>query len=81
MINPKGLTPSYKGWNDPRFAGGKVYIPVLIGGGAVYRPRKVFNRASEAQAYAERLLATWKRVHAIKWLWGEPTATVIEGAA
>lgn len=63
MINPNMLKPGVKRWNEPRFAGGKFYIPVLVGDGKVVRARRTFKRNSEAQAYAERLLATWKRVY------------------
>ena len=63
MINPGDLRPTYKKWFEPRFAGGKFYIPVLVGNNQVLRARRTFKRASEAQTYADRLLATWKRVY------------------
>jgi hypothetical protein len=64
-INPKNLVALNKPWNDERFAGGKQYIPVLSGDGHIYRARKVFERRSQAQEYAEKLLAVWKRVYPI----------------
>jgi len=63
MIDPNGLRAGYKRWNNPRFAGGKFYIPVLIGSGAILRTRRVFTRASEADAYSKKILGVWKRVY------------------
>ena len=74
-INPKNLKALNKPWNDDDFLGGKSYIPVLVGDGLIYRARKVFGRRSQAQEYAEKLLAVWKRVYPMA-LWrgvSEPT--------
>ena len=77
-INPKNLKAGNKPWNDDAFLGGKSYIPVLVGDGQIYRARKVFERRSQAQEYAEKLLAVWKRVYPME-LWrgiSEPTPSV-----
>lgn len=75
-INPKNLKALNKPWNDDTFLGGKSYIPVLVGDGQIYRARKVFGRRSQAQEYAEDLLAVWKRVYPLFVAWNtqsEPT--------
>ena len=72
MINPYLLDAKYKKWNNPRFAGGKMYMPVLSGDGYAKASRRLFKRASEAEAYAIRLRHRWMRLYdaAVK----EPTA-------
>jgi hypothetical protein len=72
-INPKNLRALNKPWNEERFASGKFYVPVLIGDGCIYRARKTFERRSQAQAYAEKLLATWKRVYPLFVAWNAQT--------
>lgn len=64
-INPKNLKAGNKPWNDDDFLGGKSYLAVLVGDGRIYQARKVFERRSQAQEYAEKLLAVWKRVYPI----------------
>lgn len=74
-INPKNLKAGNKPWNDDDFLGGKSYLAVLVGDGRIYQARKVFERRSQAQEYAEGLLAVWKRVYPMA-LWrgvSEPT--------
>jgi hypothetical protein len=55
LINPNKLEAKHKRWNDPRFAGGKVYLPVLSGAGYANRCRHIFSRATEAQEHAEQI--------------------------
>ena len=72
MRNPYLLDAKYKNWRDPRFIGGKVYLPLIVGDGYAKAARRVFKRASEAEAYAVRLRDRWLRLYdaAVK----EPTA-------
>jgi hypothetical protein len=69
MINPKNLKALCKPWNDDNFAGGKQYLPALSGDGQIYRARKVFERRSQAQEYAEKLLQVWRRVYPLFVAW------------
>jgi len=62
MINPHLLTPDSKRWNNPRFAGGKLYFAVLKGG-IIVRARRLFKRGAEAEGYASRLKARWIRLY------------------
>lgn len=63
MINPYLLDAKYKKWFNPQFAGGKVYMPVLSGGGWAKACRRVFKRASEAEAYSIRVRDRWMRLY------------------
>lgn len=54
MINPHLLRATSKRWNDPRFAGWKVYLAVFVPSG---------HRASDVQEYAERPLYRWCRLY------------------
>lgn len=62
-MNPTMFKATYQR-KDVR--GGKIYLPTLTYMNG-YRTllRGVFKTASEAQARADRFLATWKRWHAI----------------
>ena len=46
---------------EPRFAGGKTYRPRVQLSMRLYHCRKSFQRASEAERYAKRVIATWCR--------------------
>lgn len=61
MINPHLLRAGSKRWNNPRFAGGKFYLAVLLP--AALRARRVFKRASDAETYAERIIVRWRRLY------------------
>ena len=61
MINPHMLKPAAKRWNNPRFAGGKMYLAVLLPAGL--RCRRVFKSASEAESYAARLFSVARRLY------------------
>ncbi len=63
MVNPHMLVAGSKRWNDARFAGGKIYYAVLKAGGVILRARRIWKRASEAEAYAGRLKARWERLY------------------
>jgi len=63
MINPKKLVATTKKWRDVRFAGGKMYMPVLSGNGWARASRRLFKRASEALSYAERIKSRWERLY------------------
>ena len=63
MRNPYLLDAKVKRWNNPRFAGGKVYMPMLVGDGFAKPTRRMFKRASEAEAYAIRARARWMRLY------------------
>lgn len=63
MRNPYLLDAKYKKWNNPTFAGGKVYMPILSGGGWSRACRRVFKRASEAETYAIRVRDRWMRLY------------------
>jgi hypothetical protein len=58
MINPHQIEPKYKRVNNPRFAGGHYYMP-LVG----HFTRRSFRRASEAETYAKRVHARWCRLY------------------
>jgi hypothetical protein len=54
MINPRFLTPRVKKFRDPRFKGGKIYVPFL------HKPlARKFWRASEAMEYASQVKRRW----------------------
>lgn len=55
LVNPHRLEAKSLQWNNPRFAGGKVYHAVLSGGGYINRCRHIFKRPSQAKAHAEKL--------------------------
>lgn len=61
MINPHMLEPRAKRWNNPRFAGGKLYLAVLVPVGL--RSRRLFKRASEAFDYAAKLKARCEKLY------------------
>lgn len=56
--NPHQYQPRYIRINDPRFAGGHNYAPVVG-----FPLRKRFRRASEAESYAKRHYARWCRLY------------------
>jgi len=62
MINPNMFAPKSKRWDDPHFAGGKIYF-ALLAGPVVLRARRIFKRASEAETYAARLKERWIRLY------------------
>ena len=63
MTNPHLLKTAVKREHDPRFAGGKYYLPVLHGHGYARAARRLFKRASEAESYASRLRDRWVRLY------------------
>ena len=63
MRNPYLLDAKYKRWRDPRFFGVKYYLAVISGDGYAKASRRIFKRASEAEAYAIRLRARWMRLY------------------
>lgn len=63
LINPNNLQAKHKKWLDPRFAGGKFYMPFLSGPGFTRGCRRVFKRASEAEAYGQRVRERWIRLY------------------
>ena len=69
MINPTKLEAKSKKQVDARFAGNKYYLAILVGNGYAQRARRSFKRASEAQAYADRLLKVWRRVYPLFVAW------------
>jgi hypothetical protein len=69
MINPTKLEAKSKKQYDRYFAGNKFYFAILVGNGYAQRARRTFKRASEAQAYADRLLMVWRRVYPLFVAW------------
>lgn len=74
MRNPYLLDAKYKRWNNQRFAGGKYYLPILSGDGWSRACNRVFQRASEAEAYAIRVRARWLRLYDVATAVKEPSA-------
>ncbi len=72
MTNPYLLDAKYKQWIDPRFMGGKVYLALIVGDGYARAARRIFKRASLAEAYAIRLRDRWLSMYDAKVK--EPTA-------
>ncbi len=58
MLNPHMFEPKFRKWADPRFAGGKMYFPIIS-----RMTRISFKRASEAERYAARVHARWCRLY------------------
>jgi hypothetical protein len=69
MINPNKLEAKSKKQVDRLFAGNIYYLAILVGNGYAQRARRTFQRASEAQAYADRLLKVWRRVYPLFITW------------
>lgn len=64
LINPHLLRTAHKPWFLDQFAGKKFYYAVLIGT-QVYRARRTFRRAPDAEWYAKRLKVRWIRLYEV----------------
>ena len=62
-INPRNLEAKFKRWNNARFAGGNYYLAVVSGAGYAKACRRIFQRASEALEYSQKVLARWARLY------------------
>ena len=83
MRNPYLLDARYKKQYYPQFAGGKYYVALLSGDGYTRLARRIFKRASEAEAYAIRLRGRWMRLYdaaVAAMSTREPTASVSSGS-
>lgn len=58
MINPRILKPVVNKVKDPRFPGGKLYVPFLT-----RRTRTYFKRRTDAETYMAKIVARWCRLY------------------
>lgn len=63
MINPHLLKPGYSKQISPIMIGGKFYRPRVELGQRAFHCKRIYKRASDAQSYAERLIARWMRLY------------------
>lgn len=59
IINPHKITPARKRINDHRFPGGHFYLMIF----GHLRSGRWFKRASDAEAYGQRVIVRWRRLY------------------